>query len=63
MLGEEIERDLMQWDLDMQKHGLLVVQEMIIQKDQEIHRLMYVSTRSVGSEGRVRFSLFMNRHR
>ena len=51
MLVEVADKDLVQWDLEMQKQGLLVGQEMIIQKSSEIHHYMFVSVRSVGSVG------------
>ena len=50
-MEEAAEKYLVQWVLAMHKRGLPLVQEMIIQKDSEIHRYMFGSTRSLGSVG------------
>ena len=62
MLGKEAEKDLVQWALAMQKQGLPVGRDMIIQKAQEIQCLMYGALRSVGLVGRRWCDQFMNRH-
>ena len=49
VLVEAAKKDLVQWDLAMQKQGLPVGCEMLIHKDFEIHRYMFVSMCSVGS--------------
>ena len=51
MMGEEVEKYFFQWDLFIQKHVLPVGRELLIQKSQYIHCLMYGSTSSVGSVG------------
>ena len=51
VLGEAAEKDLVQWSLVIQKQGLLVGRDMIIQKASEIHCYMFGSIRSVGSVG------------
>ena len=43
VLGEDAEKDLVQWPLDMQKQGLPVGRYIIIQDYQDIHCLMYGS--------------------
>ena len=48
VLGEAAEKDMVQWALAMQKQGLPVGQEMIIQKASGIHRYMFGSMLSVG---------------
>ena len=62
MLREAAEKDLVQWDLAMQKRRLPVGREMIIQKASEIHRYMFSSMHSVGSVGWVWCDQFMSRH-
>ena len=51
MLGKEAEKYLVQWSIFMQKQGLPVILEMIIQKASEINRYMFDSMRSVGLVG------------
>ena len=51
VLVEEAYKYLVQWALVMQKQGLLVGWDIIIQKDQEIHCLINITTSSVGSVG------------
>ena len=62
VLGEETEKDLVRWELAIQKQGLLVGQDIISQKNFEIHRYMFGSMRSVGSAGRGCCDLFMSQH-
>ena len=38
VLGEEAGKDLVHWKLSMQKQGLSVVRDILIQKAQDIHR-------------------------
>ena len=52
VMGEAVEKGLVQWALAMQKQGLLVGREMIIQKASEMHRYMFGSMQSVGSVSR-----------
>ena len=54
MPGEEAERYFLQWDFAMQKQGVLTGWDIIIQKNQKIHCLMYVYTCYVGLEGHAR---------
>ena len=53
MLGEAAEKYLVQWVLAMQKRGISLGREMIIQKVSEIHRYMFGSTHFLGSVGQV----------
>ena len=62
VLGEAAGNDLVQWDLDMHKQGLLVGQYMIIQKAYEIHRYMFGSMHSVGLVGRGCCDRFMSQN-
>ena len=62
MLGEAAEKDLVQWDLAMQKQGIPMVREMIIQKASDIHRYMLGSICSVGLVGRGWCGQFMSPH-
>ena len=62
VLGEAVDKDLVQWALPMQKQGLPVGREMIIQKNYEINRYMFGSIRSVGSVGWGWCDQFMSRH-
>ena len=62
MLGTEADDDFVYWALAIQKQVIPVVREMIIQKYQEIHCVVYVSTCSVVLVGRVWCDRFMNRH-
>ena len=43
VMVEAVDKDLVQWDLVMQKQGILVVREMIIHKDSDIHNYMFGS--------------------
>ena len=63
VLGEAAEKDLVQWALATQKQGLLVGQDVIIQKASEIHHYMFASMRSVGSDGRGWCDRFKSQHR
>ena len=51
VLVEVVEKDLVKWDLDTQKQGIPVVQDMIIQKAFEIHHYMFGSIHPVGFIG------------
>ena len=62
MLVAELEDDLVHWSLAIQKQGLTVVWETIIQNYQEIHGVIYGSMRSVGSIVRVWCDQVMNQH-
>ena len=62
VLGESADKGLVQWTLYMQKQGLPVGREMIIQKASEIHRYMFVSMRYVGLIGWGRCERFTSRH-
>ena len=59
VLKEATDKDLVQWAHVMQKQGLLVGQDIIILKAQDIHHYMYGSLNSVGSVGRGWCKLFM----
>ena len=61
MLGEAADKDLVHWALAIQKQGLPVGQEMIIQKASEIQRYMFGSIRSVRSVGWGWCDQFMSR--
>ena len=50
-IGEAPEKDLVKWDLAMQKQGLPVGQETIIQKAYETHQYKFGSMRSIGLVG------------
>ena len=63
VLGEATEKDLVQWALAMQKQGLPVGRDMIIQKASKIHRYMFCSIRSVGLVGHRWCEQFMSRQR
>ena len=52
VMGEDIEKDLVQCALYMQKQGLPVVWDILIHKAQEIHNYMYGSLHYVVSVGR-----------
>ena len=59
VLGEVAEKDFLKWALAMQKQGLPMGQDMIIQKVQEIHHYMCESMHSVVSVGRGWCDQFM----
>ena len=59
VMGEAEEKDLLPRALAMQRQGLPVGWDMMIQKAQEIHCYMYVSLCSVGSVGLGWFKRFM----
>ena len=52
VLGEAIEKDLVQWALAMQKQGLQVGRDIIIHKAKEIHHCIYGSLHYDGLVGR-----------
>ena len=56
------EKDLVHWDLSIQKQVLPVGWDIIIHKSQEIHHYMYGSLHYVGSFGRGWCKLFMILH-
>ena len=59
ILKEATEKDFVKWALAMQKQGLPVGRDIIIQKAQEIHHYMYGYLHYVGSVGRGWCKLFI----